>query len=144
MIVDLEDKEVKGTFELKGGGNVHLRLRSEADEKTIMAACVKKRAEYPLLKDPTDTTGKRETYQRFEVEDMDRDLFFEMSMDRNITGWDDLFDRTKKPIPVTKENKVLLMKNAPAFRDAVNAGLKALKDGESKAVEQAEKNSLIG
>jgi hypothetical protein len=140
MIVDLEDKEVSGSFELKGGGKVHLRLRSEADERAILAACSKKRAEYPLLKDPTDPAGKREIYHRFEVEDVDRELFFEMTMDRNITGWEGLFDRNKKPIPVTKDNKILLMKNVPAFRDAVNEGLKTLKEQEKAAGEESAKN----
>lgn len=135
MIVDLKDKDVIGSFELEGGGKVHLRLRSEADEKKIRAACFKKVAEYPFL------DGK---YQRFEVETIDMDLFMEMSFDCNITGWDDLFDWNKKPIPVTKGNKVLLMKNVPLFQKAVNDGLKKLKEDEAKSAEQAEKNSMTG
>ena len=131
MIVDLKEKEESGTFELAGGGKVHLRLRSEADEKAIRAACRTIVAEYPFL------DGQ---YRRFEVEKTDPDLFFEMSMDRNITGWDDLFDKNKKPIPVTKENKVLLMKNVPRFRDAVNAGLQVLKDREREQAEILPKN----
>jgi hypothetical protein len=136
MIVDLSDKDVAGKFELKGGGKVHLRLRNEKDEREILAACRTVTAEYPFL------DGQ---YRRFEVVKNDQDLFFEMSMDRNITGWDGLFDKNKKPIPVTKENKVLLMKVAPDFRDAVNAGLAALKEAETaeaKIAEHAEKNSL--
>ena len=131
MIVDLEDKEVKGTFDLPGGGKVHLRLRNEKDEKEIKAACITPVVEYPLL------DGK---YQRFESEKTNIDLFFEMSMDRNIVGWDDLFDRNKEPIPVTKENKVLLMKMVPIFRDAVNSGIKALKEKEAAEEKALEKN----
>lgn len=135
MIVDLEDKEEKGSFELKGGGKVHLRLMSEKDVKEIRDACVKTRTEYPFL------GGK---YQRFEVEDVNTDLMTEMRLNRNITGWDDLFDRNKKPIPVTKENKVLLMKLVPLFAEAVENGLKTLKVVEKDRTEQAEKNSVIG
>lgn len=131
MIVDLEDKEVTGTFDLPGGGKVHLRLRNEQDEKEIRAACITPVVEYPLL------DGK---YQRFESEKTDLDLFFEMSMDRNITGWDDLFDRNEKPIPVTAKNKVALMKLVPVFRDAVNAGIKALKEKEAAEAKALEKN----
>ena len=131
MIVELEEKEESGSFELLGGGKVHLRLRSEKDEKEIRAACTTKLVEYPLL------DGK---YQRFETEKVDYELFAEMSFDRNITGWDDLFDKNKKPIPVTKENKVLLMKNVQLFRVTVENGLKALKVAESAKVENAPKN----
>jgi len=131
MIVDLKDKENKGTFELPGGGKVHLRLRTEEDEKAIRAASIKKEVEYPLL------DGK---YQRFEVEKVDADLFFEMGMDCNIAGWDGLFDRDNNPIPVTKENKVLLMKNVSLFQQAVNDGLKILKEREKEEAEATEKN----
>ncbi len=131
MIVELEEKEESGSFELPGGGKVHLRLRSEKDEKEIRAACTTKLVEYPLL------DGK---YQRFETEKVDYELFAEMSFDRNITGWEDLFDKNKKPIPVTKEIKVLLMKNVQLFRATVENGLKALKAAESAKVENAPKN----
>jgi len=135
MIVDLINKEECGSFELKGGGKVHLRLRNEADEKEIRAVCVTMVVEYPLL------DGK---YQRFESEKTDTTLFIEMCWDKNITGWDDIFDKNKKPIPVTKENKVLLMKLVPAFNEDVTNGLTALREASKARAEQAEKNSLIG
>ena len=121
MIVDLIEKEESGTFELEGGGKVHLRLLSLADLKEIRAACFTSTPEYPLL------NGK---YQRFEVDKFNADLFSEMSIDRNIAGWDDIFDRNQVPIPVTKENKVLLMSFVPAFKKAVEEGNKAIKDAE--------------
>jgi len=135
MIVDLEEKEESGSFELKGGGKVYLKLRNEADEKEIRAACVKLVVEYPLL------DGK---YQRFESEKTDMTLFVEMCWDKNITGWDDLFDCKEKPIPVTKENKILLMKMVPLFRETVEKGLQALKEVETARAEAAEKNLLNG
>jgi len=137
MIVDLEEKEVAGTFELKGGGKVHLRLRNEKDEKEIRAVCVSEVTEYPLLKDPV--TGK-EDYRPFTHEKTDTDRRLEMSWDRNITGWDDLFDKNEKPIPVTKGNKVLLMTRVPEFLQAVMDGIKALMEKEKAKAKAAEKN----
>ncbi len=131
MIVDLTEKEEKGSFELKGGGKVHLRLRNDKDEKEIRVATVMQVVEYPLL------DGK---YQRFESEKTDMNLYIEMSWDKNITGWDDLFDCNKKPIPVTKENKILLMRMVPAFGEAVIAGMKILKENEKKKQEELPKN----
>ncbi len=137
MIVDLTEKDEKGSFELKGGGKVHLRLMDDKDVREINAACFKTKAEYPLLKDPVD--GK-EKYQRFEGREVDSGLLIEMRLDRNITGWDDVFDRNNKPIPVTKENKVLLYRLVADFREAVDNGLKALKETGDARTEQAEKN----
>jgi len=135
MIVDLEEKEESGSFELKGGGKVHLRLMSAKDVKEVRDASTTIVPEYPLL------DGK---YQRFEAEKFDVELFVEMRLDRNITGWDDLFDKNEKPIPVTKENKVLLMAMIPEFREAVDNGLAALKEAEAAKAEQSEKNLSPG
>ena len=141
MIVDLEDREEKGSFDLGGGGKVHLRLLGSADMREMRAACVKTVSEYPLLKDPE--TGK-ERYQRFEREEFDGELWREMQLDRNITGWEGIVDRNKKPIPVTQEHKVLLYSTVPAFRNAVDNGLKALKEAEKARAEALEKNSSNG
>lgn len=131
MIVDLTEKEEAGTFDLKGGGKVHLRLLNAKDLKAMRKACVKVVAEYPLIE------GK---HQRFEAQQVDSDLWDTMLHDRTITGWDGLFDKNEKPIPVTPENKVLLMEREPVFREAVEAGLKALKEAETERVQAAEKN----
>jgi len=131
MIVDLEDKEEKGSFEFKGGGKVHLRLLSGDDLKAMRKACMTTGVEYPLL------NGK---YQRFEAPKFDGELFDQMKWDRAITGWDLLFDRNEKQIPVTPENKVLLMEKVPEFAETVNAGLKALKEAEKTRMEQVSKN----
>jgi hypothetical protein len=132
MIVDLKEKEESGSFDLKGGGKVHLRLRSEQDEKEIRAACVTTTAEYPFL------DGK---YQRFEVEKTNTELYVEMCWDKNITGWEGVLE-DKKPVPVTKENKILLMRKSLPFQEAVTNGLKALQEASRSRTERAEKNSL--
>ena len=135
MIVDLEEREEKATFDLKGGGKLHLRLLSADDIKSMRKACMKKVVEYPLL------DGK---YQRFEDQDFDGDLWQEMLSDLTIIGWDDLFDRNEKAIPVTKENKLLLMTRVPEFTEAYMAGMKVLKDAESARQGQSEKNLPTG
>ena len=131
MIVDLAEKEVTGTFELDGGGKVRLRLLTGTDLREMRKACTSSAVEYPKL------DGK---FQRFEAESFDGEKWTQMSRDRNIVGWDDLFDRNETPIPVTSENRALLMERVPAFREAVEAGNKALKEGEAARVEAAEKN----
>jgi hypothetical protein len=150
MIVDIESKEEKpvtGTFELPGGGKVHLKLLSARDMKEIRKACIKTRDTYPWLPIDPDHPEKGSGYRHFESPDFNGELFAEMSHDRNITGWEDLFDGKENPIPVTKENKVLLMSKkddgerlAPEFVETVQAGNKALAEEEKKGAEAAEKN----
>ena len=140
MIVDLEEKEESGWFDLGDGGRLHLRLLSADDLKEMRKACFSVKAEYPLLK----TADGKEVYQRFEAQEFDADLFDEMKWDRIVIGWEKILDRNEKPIPVTKENKILLMQRVPKFAKAVDDGLLALKDAEKARTEQAEKNLLIG
>lgn len=138
MIVDLEEKPTEsGTFELKGGGSVDLRLLSAEDIMAIRKATVTVKAEYPLLKDPA--TGQ-ERYQRFEAPQFDSDLWDEMMWDRGITGYKDLFDKNKKPIPVSREMKALLMRKVPEFRQAYTDGLKVLQERDKAKAEAAPGN----
>lgn len=136
MIVDLEDKDITGTFELQGGGKVHLRLLTANDLKEMHVACFRKRADYPLVGE-----GKDARYQRFEYEEFDAEKFTAMGHVRNIVGWEDIYDRNEKPIPVTPENKNLLMERVPSFAEAVREGNKVLKAREKEQTEALEKNS---
>jgi hypothetical protein len=131
MIVDLTDKEQKGRFDLDGGGWVELRLLSVQDLKDMRDACIKMVAEYPML------DGK---YQRFERMEFNSDLWDEIRYDRSIVAWGDIFDKNEKPIPCTKEMKVLLMTRVPEFIEAYDEGMKALKDAENTKAEEQEKN----
>jgi hypothetical protein len=133
MIVDLEERIDSGTFELKGGGKVHLKLLSAQDLKDMRRECNTKKVEYPLL------DGQ---YRRFESVDTDSDKWVEMLYDRTITGWDDLYDRNGKPVPVTAENKLLLINKVPAFLEAYEAGMKVLKAEADGRAEASEKNLL--
>jgi len=143
MIVDLEEKTESGTFELKGGGKVTIRLLTVNDLRDIRKATGKTVAEYPLLKDPK--TGEM-VYRRFEGFHFDGDLFDEMKWDRIIIGWENLFDKNKKPIPCTKEMKVLLMTSGKAleFVEAVENGLKALQEADEAKSKAASENLSHG
>lgn len=114
-----------------------MRLATADEFKAAMKACMKVVPEYPLLKDPE--TGK-ESYRRFEGREFDSDLFEEMMWNVNIVGWKAIYDRNEKEITVTNENKALLMRKVPEFKEAVENGLKALKEAEKTAAEEAEKN----
>jgi len=138
MIVDLEEKTERGTFDLGGGGKVHLRLMTATDIKEITKATMTTSPEYVLLEDPET---KKKEYKRFEGQKFNVDLFDEMKWDRIIEGWDNVLDKDEKPIPVSSENKTLLMTRVPDFAKAVNDGLKALKKEEEKKQKAAEKNS---
>jgi hypothetical protein len=88
------------------------------------------------------TTGK---YTRFESEKTDMELYVTMSWERNIVGWEGLADKkTQAALPVTNENKVALIKQVPAFREAVEAGLKVLKESETAKAEAVQENFTAG
>jgi hypothetical protein len=53
--------------------------------------------------------------QRFEVEDVNDDLFSELLWDYSITDWTGLVDDDGTEIPCTPEKKVFLMKNHVGF-----------------------------
>ena len=132
MIIDLAKPTQAGTFELPGGGTVSLRLLSADDLKAIRKECSRTVVDYPLL-------GGQ--YRRFEHTEFDSDKWDILHWDRAITGWTDLFDKNGQPIPVTSENKVLLMERVAVFQKAVNDGLEALRKADAEATEEAAKNS---
>jgi hypothetical protein len=83
-------------------GEVAIRPLNPAKREEIRKKAVKKRVEY-------------KHGQRFEVEDVNDDLFSELLWDYSITGWSDLVDDDGKPIECNSENKVFLMKNHVGF-----------------------------
>ena len=141
MIVDIEKKETEsGWFDLEGGGRVNVRLLSADDVREMRKLCETVTSEYPLLLvDPNDETKGRE-YRRFDVPRFDGDLWEAELSDRSILGWEAILDRNKKPVPVTREYKALLMQIAPKFREAVEAARKVLKERDAEKAEAAEKN----
>jgi hypothetical protein len=79
-------------------------------------------------------------YQRFEVQNFDEDAFDTHTWDKIIVGWEKIFDRAENPVAVTTDNKALLMRHVPEFAEAVNVGLKSLKDTEEARAEAERKN----
>ena len=145
MIVDLEKTATEsGWFDLEGGGKVRLRLFDTDDLEAMRKLCIATTAEYPLLDiDPNDPLkGKR--YQRFEAPKFDVELWELEANDRSILGWEDIFDRNEKPIPVTRENKTLLMQRVPKFASAVNEARKVLQERDRQRAEDSEKNLSSG
>lgn len=83
-------------------GEVAIRPLNPAKREEIRKRCVKRRVEY-------------KHGQRFEVDDVNDDLYSELLWDYSITGWNGLVDDDDKEIPCTAENKVYLMKNHVGF-----------------------------
>jgi hypothetical protein len=132
MIVDLEERETEnGWFDLPGGGRVHLRLLSRDELHGIRKKTLAVVPEYPLIE------GE---YRRFEGREFNEELFDELWWDKSIVEWKDILDKNGAPIPVSAENKALLMRRVSGFVEAVDAGLKELKQAEKEKSEASIKN----
>jgi hypothetical protein len=83
-------------------GEVGIRPLNAAKREEIRKRAIKKRVEY-------------KHGQRFEVEDVNDDLFSELLWDYSITDWTGLVDDDGNEIPCTPEKKVFLMKNHVGF-----------------------------
>lgn len=137
MIVDLEarnkkDAEERGSFELEGGGKLHLRLPPNEELTAIRERHTHKTVEYPFL------NGK---YHHVDNQTFDEKGWWAETLDKTIVGWDDCFDRNQKPIPVTKENKSILFEVSLDFIKAYTAGMDTLRKARAAKWEAAEKNS---
>ncbi len=128
---DLSGKTEQGWFDVEGGGRVEFRLLSADDLKTITAACIKKVDKYPKL------DGQ---FRHFEAVETDWDLWNEMLWDLSIVTWEGLYDAQEREIPVTRENKLLLMTRVPAFAELHERAMKALKGTADEQAEASEKN----
>ncbi len=144
MIVDLEKRETEnGWFDLEGGGKVHVRLLSREDITEMRKLCMKTVAEYPLLDiDPADP-AKGKAHRRFEALKFDEDLWEAELADRSILGWEGIADRTEKPVPVTRENKILLL-TVPKFAAVIAEARKVLQERDAEKAKALEKNLPSG
>lgn len=129
-VIDLEDDGGR-TFEMDGGGKVKLRTMTADALKAIRKKSVKKRVDYRKVEG---------TPHRFEYEEVDEDLQNELFWDHVIMDWEGILDGKKKPIPCTKEFKVMLMQRSLKFSKFIADSLKVLSDDEAKAAEASEKN----
>ena len=123
--------EVGKWFELEDGGRIQLKNLTADDLKEIRKQTVKKRVDFKKV---DGTPG------RFEYEEVDRDLENVLFWEKVIVDWENFFDAKKKPIPCTKENKLLLMGRSQKFIRVVTDFLKVLTDDDAEQAERAEKN----
>ena len=132
-VIDIDEKQ-GAWFDMEGGGRVLLKPLSAAGFRAIRKQATTKSVEYKRI------DGKAE---RFEVEEVNEDLQNELFWDAVILGWENLVDAKKKPIPFTKENKLILVA-VPKFLKFVNEALQKMGEDELAKVEDAEKNLLPG
>ena len=125
------DSDVGKWFELEDGGRICLKNMTADDLKEIRKQTVKKRVDFKKV---DGTPG------RFEYEEVDRDLENVLFWEKVIVDWENFFDIKKKPIPCTKENKLLLMGRSQKFIKIVTDFLKVLTEDDSEQAERAEKN----
>ena len=125
------DSDVGKWFELEDGGRIRLKNLTADDLKEIRKQTVKKRVDFKKVE---GTPG------RFEYEEVDRDLENVLFWEKVIVDWENFFDAKKKPIPCTKENKLLLMGRSQKFIRIVTDFLKVLTDDDAEQAERAEKN----
>lgn len=130
-IIDISDKTAGYWFDLEGGGRVQLRPMNIDALKDVRKQTVKRKVEYKRVE------GRAE---RFEVEDINEDLQSELFWDYVIMSWENLLDAAEKPIPCTKENKMLLLTRSTKFVTIINEALRKIADDENIKMEKAEKN----
>jgi len=132
MEFDLENLNAGNWFEMDNGGKICLRVCDGDALRNIRKKTVTKKVEYKKVDN---------RLERFVVEDANDDLQADMIWDYCIVNWENFFDKNKKPIPCTPENKKLLMGKSIQFAKFVSECLDKLREeieGEKK--EDPEKN----
>ncbi|MEN6464446.1 MAG: hypothetical protein ABFD62_04615 [Syntrophaceae bacterium] len=133
MVFDFEES-VGVWFDYPGGGRIQLRLPTVDDYVRIDKESNENR---PYLHEAKD---KPPVVLNHRIPDPDKAA--RLLNDCTIIAWEDFLDKNGKPIPcnIDAKNALMRMKD-PAFRDFVNAKLKALDEAGKAAAEEAEKNS---
>jgi len=131
--INIENPET--IFEMEGGGKIGLRISTPELWNEIRKKTAKKKVEYKKV--DGDLAGRR-----FEYEETNESLQSEMLWDYCIVSWENLYsdEECNKPIPCTKENKILLMNRSIKFMNFVTDKLKELSDIEIDKEKSAEKN----
>ena len=112
-------------------GEISLRPQNAEQRNKTRKKAVKDRVEY-------------KQGQRFEVQDVDDDLFSELVWDYSIVAWSGLIDDKGIPIECTTENKVFLMRNHIGFARFVAEKLGELSEGYAERLELENKNLSKG
>lgn len=126
------DTEGEGRwFDLDNGAKIKLRIMTADINKEIRKKTVKKKVDFKKV----DGVAAR-----FPYEEIDEDLQNELFWDYVIVDWENFFDKNRKPIPCTKENKLLLIAKSTRFVGLLNEHLNQLVEYEQEAAEEEEKN----
>lgn len=128
MQIDLEDLNPGTWFDMEGGGRVCLRVCAGDDYRAIRKQATKKKVDYP------------KTGGRFPYEEVDEELQAQLLWDFCIVNWENIFDKDLKPIPCTKEFKLLLMGKSVVFSRFVTEKFTELADMVSVQEEDRIKN----
>lgn len=118
-------------FDLEDGGRVQLRPMTGEVLAGIRKQTVKRRVEYKRVE------GRAE---RFQVEEMDRDLENALFWDLVIVAWENLLDAKGFPIPCDRAHKLLLLDKSLRFRKFISESLDRLQADEVKEEEASQKN----
>ena len=129
-IFDIKEKEGVW-FEMDGGGRVKLKTVGVEKYLHIVATTTK---QVPFVHESNGNV-KVLTY-----EVQDQELYVRMVNDETIQEWEDFFDKDKKPIPCTLDNKILLKVRSETFRNFVDQKLELLEKAEKEQTEALEKN----
>ena len=114
-------------------GRICLRNPSFAEIEDVRQQTVTHEVEYKRLK-------KREPLQRFEYDVIDSVKNLELLWDIQIVDWENVEDEKGKPLKCTRENKLRLFREEPAFLIFVGNCMEMLSE-ELPTAEDLEKNS---
>lgn len=112
-------------------GEISLRPQNAEQRNKTRRKAIKNRVEY-------------KHGQRYEVQDVDDDLFSELIWDYSIADWSGLVDDKGKQIKCTTENKVFLMRNHVGFARFVSEKLEEISEGYADRLEIENKNLSKG
>lgn len=140
-VFDLEDKPGVW-FDLEGGGRVQLCVLTRQDIRKIRKQTTKKCEAFKLIEGVA---------KRFEWEEIDHELYSELTLDRCLVSWDGFSIKVTKdgkseliectPENCNREMKNLLTQNCEEFAAFILKSIVQLADMNAAKEEATEKNS---
>ena len=112
-------------------GKIAIRPVNSAKVEEIRKKAVKKRVEY-------------KHGNRFEVQDVNDELYSELLWDYSIADWSGLVDDDGNTIECTKENKIFLMKNHVGFARFVTDQMNQISEQYESRLTLVNENLLQG
>ena len=126
MKFDLKNEGTFFSFPGESGG-VSVRVCAGKDIDLINKRTKKVRFEY-------------KKGQRFEITEVDNELYQKLLWDFCIVSWIDVQDAEGNALPCTPENKMLLMNSSNAFATFVTDALEKVDLAQQKVLEDESKN----